>query len=235
MELTLKPIAFIESCYRDRFAVPRQPLLVQDAWALIRFQPSVQPEISLQGLEGYSHLWVIFGFHLNQSSRFHAKVHPPRLKGESIGLFATRTPHRPNPIGLSVVKIKAITREGIEVLGGDFADQTPVYDIKPYLPELEAHPEAQGGWATEAPKPFLKVEFQDENIKQKILIWGQSIKIENIERLIFQTLQQDPRPLVYREAGKGYKESHAFRLFNGDIHFKVVGESIMIFDFRLEE
>ncbi len=235
MELTLKPIAFIESCYRDRFAVPRQPLLVQDAWALIRFQPSVQPEISLQGLEGYSHLWVLFGFHLNQSSRFHAKVHPPRLKGESIGLFATRTPHRPNPIGLSVVKIKAITREGIEVLGGDFADQTPVYDIKPYLPELEAHPEALGGWATEAPKPFLKVEFQDENIKQKILRWGQSIKIENIERLIVQTLQQDPRPLVYREAGKGYKESHAFRLFNGDIHFKMVSESIVIFDFRLEE
>lgn len=230
----LKPIGFIDSCYRDRFAVPRQPLLVQDAWAFIRFEPFVQPELSLQGLEGFSHLWVIFGFHLNQAHRFHAKVHPPRLQGESIGLFATRTPHRPNPIGLSVVKIKAITSEGIEILGGDFAHQTPVYDVKPYMTSHEALLESQEGWTKAIEKPLIKVEFQDVELKQKIFNWSQKIGVYNLERIIVETIQQDPRPLVYRDQRRGYKESHAFRLFNGDIHFKVIeDETALVFDIKI--
>jgi len=229
LDLVIKPIAFIESCYRDRFAVPRQPLLVEDAWSLVKMLPSVQPELSLQGLEGYSHLWVIFGFHLNQAeTRFHAKVHPPRLGGESIGLFATRTPHRPNPLGLSLVKIKKITQNGVEVLGGDLADGTPVYDIKPYLPEIECISNAQGGWSAKVPDEKCPVRFESADLEAKVLAWGETVSDINIIRLITQTLENDPRPLVYRETGKGYKEIHAFRLYNGDIHFrKVDGEFVV--------
>ena len=229
MELVLKPIATIESCYRDRFAVPRQPLLVEDAWSFIKMLPSVQPELSLQGLEGYSHLWVIFAFHLNQEdSRFHAKVHPPRLDGESMGLFATRTPHRPNPLGLSLVKIKKITNQGVEVLGGDFADGTPVYDIKPYLPEIESITKARGGWSSQVLHKKCLVRFETPELEEKVMKWGEAISDINIVRLITQTLENDPRPLVYREAGKGYKETHAFRLYNGDIHFRKINEEFVV-------
>jgi len=234
-ELTLTSVATIESCYRDRFAVPRQPLLVEQAWSFIRLHPKVQPELSLQGLEGYSHVWVIFGFHLNQGSRFHAKVHPPRLEGESIGLFATRTPHRPNPLGLSLVKIKKVTKEGLEVLGGDFADGTPVYDLKPYLPEVESISEATGGWSAKVEKPRWKVEYGSPEIKQQIINWGRSFPEINILSLITQTLEQDPRPLVYRDSSKNYKDTHAFRLFNGDIHFRESSGVFVICDLRLDE
>jgi tRNA-Thr(GGU) m(6)t(6)A37 methyltransferase TsaA len=221
MELVLKPIAFVESCYKDRFAVPRQPLLVQEAWAFLRFDPSVQPELSLQGLEGYSHLWVIFSFHLNQVSRFHAKVHPPRLGGESMGLFATRTPHRPNPLGLSLVKIDHITSEGIEIRGGDFADGTPVYDVKPYLPEVESRLDARGGWSSSAEQRKVPVVYATEELKYRFSQWGHRIQQPRILEIVEQTLEQDPRPLVYKREGMGYKEDHAFRLFDGDIHFRV--------------
>jgi tRNA-Thr(GGU) m(6)t(6)A37 methyltransferase TsaA len=232
MELVLKPIAIVESCYRDRFAVPRQPLLVEDAWAFLRFNSQLQPEISLQGLEGYSHLWVIFGFHLNNVSRFHAKVHPPRLGGESMGLFATRTPHRPNPLGLSLVAIKNFTAEGIEITGADLADGTPVYDVKPYLPEVEALPHARGGWSSMAEKPKIPVRFENPDLEAKMLEWGIRIEQPNIIRLVVQTLEQDPRPQVYKDSGKGYKDAHAFRLFNGDIHFRMTNEQFVIFDLK---
>ncbi len=230
MELILKPIAILDSCYRDRFAVPRQPLLVEDSWSFIRLKGEFQPELSLKGLEGYSHLWIIFGFHLNKSSHFHAKVHPPRLEGETMGLFATRTPHRPNPIGLSLVAIKKITTEGIEITGADLADGTPIYDIKPYLPEVEALPEARGGWSSQISKPKIPVIFESEELEQKVIEWGQSLGQNQIKRLIIQTLEEDPRPLVYKKMGQTYKESHAFRLFNGDIHFKFNEGSLVVFN-----
>lgn len=233
MELVLKPIAWVESCYRDRFAVPRQPLLVKEAWALLRFEKQYQPELSLQGLDGYSHLWVIFGFHLNRSERFHAKVHPPRLGGATMGLFATRTPHRPNPLGLSLVAIKAITNEGIEVLGGDLADGTPIYDIKPYLPEVEAIPDARGGWSARVEENKIPVRFANQELESKLAAWGKEISQPNIIDLVVQTLQQDPRPLIYRDTGRGYKENHAFRLFNGDLHFRAEAEGFVVFDLRL--
>jgi tRNA-Thr(GGU) m(6)t(6)A37 methyltransferase TsaA len=234
MELVLKPVAIVESCYRDRFAVPRQPLLVEDAWAFLRFNASLQPELCLQGLEGYSHLWVIFGFHLNHQSRFHAKVHPPRLGGESMGLFATRTPHRPNPLGLSLVAIKQITKDGIEITGADLADGTPVYDVKPYLPDVESIPGARGGWSSVAVMPKIPVLFASEELELRVVRWGLAIQQPNIVRLIKQTLELDPRPLVYRERGKGYKENHAFRLFDGDIHFREVEGKLLVFDLKLK-
>ena len=106
--MDVTPIGFLKSCYPDKFGTPRQPGLVSGARAELKLRSDLQPELALQGLEGFSHIWLIFIFHKNQSARYHAKVHPPRLKGEPIGLFATRTPHRPNPIGLSLVELVEI-------------------------------------------------------------------------------------------------------------------------------
>lgn len=239
MELSLKPIATVESCYRDRFAVPRQPLLVQDSWAFLRFDSRFQPELSLQGLEGYSHLWILFGFHLNKqfstNCRFHAKVHPPRLEGETMGVFATRSPHRPNPIGLSLVTISEVTKDGIIVLGADLADGTPVYDIKPYLPDVEAHPEARGGWSGALPQRHIAVRFATLELEREVEKWANELGQPQLRRLIVETLENDPRPLIYKAAVEratqvqaNYKENHAFRLFNGDIHFKEVAGEIVV-------
>src|SRR5262245_41456117 len=106
--ISMKPIGYVKSCYRDKFGTPRQPSLSPLSTAEICIDKQWQPESALSGLDGFSHLWVIFQFHQNNQSRYHAKVHPPRMGGEPIGVFATRSPHRPNAIGMSVVKIEKI-------------------------------------------------------------------------------------------------------------------------------
>lgn len=226
--LQIKVIGRVESCYKDRFAVPRQSLLVEKAPAFIRFEPWVQPELALQGLSEFSHIWVIFGFHLNKVSRYHAKVHPPRLGGEAIGVFATRSPHRPNPLGLSLVQIKQVTEAGIEILGGDFADKTPVYDIKPYLVETEVQVDAVSGWSTKASNNKCEVIFKNLEVEAKLDQWSKTLNNPDLREIIIETLARDPRPLVYRDQNKNYKDTHAFRLFNGDIHFTFENGIIII-------
>lgn len=219
----MKPIAFLKSCYPDKFGVPRQPGLVPHSWAELKINSELQPRDSLQGLSGYSHVWLVFVFHLNKVSHFHAKVHPPRLGGETMGLFATRTPHRPNPIGLSLVELIQVTEEGIVVAGADLVDGTPILDIKPYLPQFEAKPEARGGWAMSTRATDIQVHLSEE-IEQLISNWASAIQQPNLKSMIVDTLKQDPRPVVYRGFEKSgdspYRQQHAFRLFNGDIHFQ---------------
>lgn len=221
VDLALTPIGIIESCFKDRFAVPRQSLLVPSAWSRIKLYPHVQPELALQGLDGYSHLWVIFTFHLNTNERYHAKVHPPRLGGGTIGVFATRSPHRPNNIGLSLVEIKSVGRDEVEIWGADLVDGTPVYDIKPYLPSVESIPNAKEGWSGQAKDDLLNVEFASADLEGTIAKWATRID-RPVKEAIIQTLQRDPRPKVYKDAKSGqYRERHAFRLFDGDVHFYV--------------
>jgi tRNA-Thr(GGU) m(6)t(6)A37 methyltransferase TsaA len=228
--LAIKAIGRIESCYRDRFAVPRQSLLVEKATAFLRLEVWVQPELALEGLQEFSHIWVIFGFHLNKTSRYHAKVHPPRLEGKTIGVLATRSPHRPNPLGLSLVQVKSISASGIEILGGDFADQTPVYDIKPYLVETESQPKAISGWSSRANNIKSRVRFKSVEIEAKLAQWSIDRKNPDLPEIVFETLARDPRPLVYRDDTKNYKHQHAFRLYDGDIHFTYEGGDVVITD-----
>ncbi len=229
MDLNLKKIATIDSCYRDRFAVPRQSLLVSKAESIIVFENWIQPELALQGLSEFSHIWVIFGFHLNKEGRYHAKVHPPRLNGETMGALATRSPHRPNPIGLSLVQISKVNTNNLEILGGDFANGTPVYDIKPYLPETESQPFANGGWLKKAQNNLLEIEFENQTVESILEDWAKQINKPFLKDIIIQTLERDPRPLVYKKIDGNYKDKHAFRLFNGDIHFYIQGNKVVIF------
>lgn len=218
--MQISAIGFVKSCYQDKFGTPRQPGLAPHSRAWIHFEKVWQPEISLQGLEQYSHLWVLFHFHQNDNERFHAKVHPPRMNGESIGVFATRSPHRPNPIGLSLVKIESIKDGVLEISGIDLVDGTPVLDIKPYLPSVESIPDAKAGWTGNVSDLRAKVEWADEALK-KLREWelksGRPLK-----QLIEETVALDPRPLVYRGAegsDSKYRQNHAVRLYDGDIHF----------------
>lgn len=218
----MEPIGYLESCFKDKFGTPRQPGLVKKAWARLKLRADLQPEESLQGLEGFSHLWLVWVFHQNKTARFHAKVHPPRLGGKSMGVFATRSPHRPNPIGLSLVEIVKVEKDGIIVAGADLVDGTPILDIKPYLPEVEAVVDAKTGWPKEIEKEAIEVEFSAEAFT-RLQEWQTRHPDKPLEEIIVETLKLDPRPIVYRgyeSSESPYRNQHAVRLFDGDIHFR---------------
>lgn len=227
--IQLKIIGHIKSCYPDKFGIPRQPGIVRNVLSELIINSEWQPEFSLQGLEGYSHMWIHFIFHKNKNQNYHAKVHPPRLNGESIGVFATRSPHRPNPLGLSLVEIKEVQKDRIVFYGGDLVEGTPVIDIKPYLPHFEAKNEARAGW-TEAPQTrdkVISVNFEP-HVLEKLKNWMDRRQDSSIGESIVQIIQQDPRPLVYKgyeQTSSPYKSQHAFRLYDADVHFKFLSET----------
>jgi tRNA (adenine37-N6)-methyltransferase len=217
--LSLHPIGVIESCYPDKFGTPRQPGLVPEALAQIKIDRQWQPEQSLQGLEGFSHVWILFWFHKNSNQRYHAKVHPPRMEGESVGVFATRSPHRPNPIGLSLVKLEKVEQDRIFISGVDLVDGTPILDIKPYLASIESQPEAKSGWSASASTSLHEIQWTELQLQQ-IAQWAQRIQQPDLRNLVEKTLQLDPRPQVYKGEGEDkYRETHAVRFYDGDVHF----------------
>src|SRR3954471_5070332 len=146
------PIAILRTPFAEKFGVPRQSGLVMAAEGRVEFLPEFAAPEFVRGLEAFSHVWLITGFHQNKWSGS-AVVRPPRLGGnEKVGVFASRSPNRPNGLGLSLVKILAIAPGLIRVAGVDAGDGTPVYDVKPYLPWTEARPEATSDWARNAPR-----------------------------------------------------------------------------------
>ena len=160
--MTLEPIGIVRSCFGSKFAVPRQPGLCPSAWGhLVFHEPYRSPE-ALRGICGFSHLWLIFGFHETLAQGWHPTVRPPRLGGnERVGVFASRSPFRPNGLGLSLVKLEGSDPTGTLLLGGlDLLDGTPIYDVKPYLAYAEAIPEATSGFAHEA-LPRLPVQVAE--------------------------------------------------------------------------
>lgn len=234
-----QPIGFLKSCYPDKFGVPRQSGLVKGAYSELQIKSEFQPELSLQGLEGYSHVWLQFVFHLNTTGRFHAKVHPPRLNGETIGVFATRSPHRPNAIGLSLVELVEIKNDTLIFAGADLVDGTPILDIKPYLPATESLGHARAGWIDER-------GLQDGVEKDKIIVeftlsameilqnWIKKTGRTELQEVITEVLKQDPRPVVYKgfeSTESPYRNKHAFRLYEGDIHFEFTSKNhVIVFD-----
>lgn len=236
LQFTFKPIGILKSCYPDKFGVPRQSGLVKKAYSELQISPEFQPEFSLEGLAGYSHVWLQFVFHLNSSTRFHAKVHPPRLDGESIGLFATRSPHRPNPIGLSLVELVEVKKDTLIFAGADLVDGTPILDVKPYLPHIEAKPDARGGWALEVQKDEIQVEFSDSAM-EILQNWIKKTGKSELKEVISDVLKQDPRPVIYKgyeSQESPYRNKHAFRLYEGDIHFQFASKNhVIVFDILL--
>ena len=164
METIIRPIAHIKSDFTDKFGIPRQSGLVPELTARIMFEPEYRDPNALVGLEGYSHLWLIWQFSTVAAEYAAGKswrptVRPPRLGGNARrGVFATRSPYRPNALGLSCVELSGIENGDILVKGADLLDGTPIFDIKPYLPYVDAHPEARGGFTEQTAAYALEVQ-----------------------------------------------------------------------------
>ncbi len=162
--MQITPIAKIHTSFPEKFGIPRQSGLVETMGKIVFLEEYRNPD-ALKGLDGYSHLWLIWDFSLNENKKWSPTVRPPRLGGNKrAGVFATRSPFRPNPLGLSCVKIHSIAKEEgvgtvIYVLGADLADGTPIYDIKPYLAYTDSHPDARGGFAEEKLSYCLEVSL----------------------------------------------------------------------------
>ncbi len=211
--MEIRPIGHVRTCFGSKFAVPRQPGLCPDAWGELHFEPEFRQAECLRGIEGFSHLWLIFGFHLTADGGWRPTVRPPRLGGEErVGVFASRSTFRPNPLGLSLVRLEGVEAGPVLRLGGlDLVDGTPVFDIKPYLPYAECLPEAAGGFAGEAP-PRLAVEADGGS--------GYDDLPERSRRVIVQALSLDPRPPAGREeAGR----VHGAGLCGHEVKFRVEG------------
>lgn len=226
----MEPIGYVKSCFPDKFGTPRQPGLVRGSRAELTLRADLQPELALQGIEEFSHLWLIFVFHKNQTARYHAKVHPPRLGGQPVGLFATRTPHRPNALGLSLVQLVEVRKDTLILEGIDLIDGTPVLDVKPYLPEVEARIEARSGLIPVTNSVMPSIEFSEE-AEARLSAWQTQMDILHPDVLLRIHLQdvlaQDPRPLVYRgyEGVSGpYRQEHRVRVYDGDVHFEFLSK-----------
>lgn len=191
--ITFQPIGTIHSCYGEKYGVPRQPGLVKSATATLELLPPYNTVEALRGLVEFSHVWIVFVFHQSETGAFKATVRPPRLGGnERVGVFASRSNFRPNPIGLSVVELLGIEGTTLKLGGGDFIDGTPVLDIKPYIPYVDRIPDATGAFANSAPEPVNRVEFSDE-AKQA----AEKLEDETrpaLRQLICDMLAYNPRP-----------------------------------------
>ena len=187
----MKTIAVIHSDFREKFGIPRQSGLVPGTRARIVFEPEYRSPDALRGIEGFSHLWLIWSFSKAERPGWSPTVRPPRLGGNArMGVFATRSPFRPNAIGLSCVTLEGVqwhTPQGpVLVVGGaDLLDGTPIYDIKPYLPHADCHPEATGGFSTQNADYALSVDFPPALLA----------RIDEVQReTVCALLAQDPRP-----------------------------------------
>jgi len=217
------PIGHIESCFKEKFGTPRQPGLVPSAPAQLILHPDRCPEGILSGLDDFSHLWIIFVFHLNSNKNVKGKIAPPRLNGERVGVFASRSPLRPNPIGLSLAKIEKVCEDKIILSGVDIVDQTPVLDIKPYLPETDAPLKAQAGWTRVIRPKQWPVQFGTEAQAQLERLQTLNPSVD-WQSLITETIQQDLRPRIYRNTHSDesrYKQDFGVQLFDINVRFRL--------------
>ena len=222
-ELCLTPIAHIRSEFTQKFGIPRQSGLVEGLRSTVVFEPPYRTPDALRGIEGFSHLWLIWGFHKAKRDNWAATVRPPRLGGnERLGVFATRSPYRPNPLALSCVELERVefdTPRGplLHILGADLLDGTPIYDIKPYVPYADAHPEAREGFAS-VPEG-LEVVFPGELLERVP---------EDRREALRGVLSCDPRPHYQKDPERVYGMSFA----GLEVKFTVSGNTLTVRDVR---
>ncbi|MCX5796741.1 MAG: tRNA (N6-threonylcarbamoyladenosine(37)-N6)-methyltransferase TrmO [Elusimicrobia bacterium] len=215
----LRPIGFIESCFREKFGTPRQGALVPRAPARLRVLPEFIPEQSLVGLSEFSHVWLIFQFHLNTNKGFCSKIHPPRMRGGTIGVFASRSPHRPSAIGLTLARLKAVEGDTLYLEGMDLVNGTPVLDIKPYITACDRPARPRIGWVDRCRAPRLKVEFSKSALADLAQVVPRRDRAK-VKRLIEDSLSHDPRNPRDRAQLRPDKEL-AFFILHYDAHFRV--------------
>lgn len=221
--MELKEIAVIHTDFPEKFGIPRQSGLVEGLRGKIIFSPEYRNKDALRGLEEFSHLWLIWGFSKTERTHWSATARPPRLGGKvRMGIFATRSPFRPNPLGLSSVKLESIESDPalgpvINVSGIDMLDGTPIYDIKPYLPHIDCHTDAAGGFALNVSKNQLEVIFPEELLA----------RIQEQDRkTIVSLLSQDPRDRFVRDNNRIWGLTYG----SYNIRFHVENSQLIVLD-----
>ena len=216
----IHPVARMRSDFPEKFGIPRQAGIVPELESLVVFEPAYRDPEALRGIEGFSHLWLIWQFSESVTETFSPTVRPPRLGGNvRMGVFATRSPFRPNSLGLSCVELKSVeTRPGLGtvlvVRGADLMDGTPIYDIKPYVPYADCHPEARSGFAPD-PGATLRVELPD----------GLAAKLPAKKREALRgVLANDPRPRYQRDPDRVYAMDFA----GFTVRFSVAGDTLTV-------
>jgi tRNA-Thr(GGU) m(6)t(6)A37 methyltransferase TsaA len=224
MKISMRPIARIETVFSHKFGIPRQSGLTNLPSRIV-FEKEYQNPDALKGLSEYSHIWLIWYISEHDTGKWSPTVRPPRLGGRvRKGVFASRSPHRPNPIGISCVRLLQVeshTKEGpvITVEGADLLDGTPILDIKPYVPYSDSFPDAEGSFASSKRK--CKEVILPKHLAQKIP--------EHLQEGLVQTLSQDPRPGY---ADEDDERHWSFLFADWDIHFRVQGETAEVIDIQ---
>ena len=226
-QFSFSTIGTLYSCYKEKFGIPRQPRLENESIAeLILAPPYNHPDI-LQDIEQFSHIWLIFIFNQTHDKPWKALIRPPRLGGNKrIGVFASRSTFRPNPIGMSAVELVKVNHSNGKVSlllrGCDLVDGTPIIDIKPYIPYSDAISNANAGFASNAPAPLFQINFTDLAIQQyqqleiKLNQQKNALNID-LKKLIIQILQLDPRPSYQQQTGN---RIYAMRLYDADLRWQ---------------
>lgn len=217
----MKIIAHIENDFSTKFGIPRQSGLVNSLRSRIVFAPEYRNPDAFRGLEDFSHVWLIWEFSQAVRQKWSPTVRPPRLGGNTrMGVFATRSPFRPNPVGLSVVQLEEVVLHGADapylvVSGADLMNGTPIYDIKPYLPHIDSHPDARGGFAVPAAEHRLKVVFPEQ--------WLEKVP-EQLRDGLTEVLAQDPRPSYQHDPERIY----GFGFARLEVKFTVDGDVLTV-------
>ena len=209
----MKVIARIRNAYEEKFGIPRQSGLAEDVVSAVVFEPEFRVDEALRGIDDFSHLWLLWGFDRTERETWSPTVRPPRLGGNRrVGVFATRSPFRPNAIGLSCVRLLGLekTPEGtvLKVAGADLMNGTPIYDIKPYLPYADCRPEATGGFTDTSEKRRVQVVIPEET--------GKGLS-ETEKKALEAVLREDPRPAYQNDPDRVY----GFRFGGRNIRFRV--------------
>ena len=218
---SMKVIAHIRSDFASKFGVPRQSGLVDALEAASVFEPEYRNPDAVRGMEGFSHLWLIWAFHQAVRSTWSPTVRPPRLGGNArMGVFATRSPFRPNPIGLSSVRLDRVEITPdlgpvIYVRGADLVDGTPIFDIKPYIPYADSHPDAIGGFASAPAGETLTVVIPPEQLEKVP---------ESHREALRGVLAQDPRPHYQNDPERVY----GFQFAGMEVRFSVVEQTLTV-------
>ncbi|WP_416380734.1 tRNA (N6-threonylcarbamoyladenosine(37)-N6)-methyltransferase TrmO [Gilliamella sp. B2840] len=234
MTYQIKPIGIIHSPYSEKFAVPRQPNLVTAGQGELHLLSPYNNPVSVKGLEQFSHLWLLFQFHHIEPEKWRLAVRPPRLGGnKTLGVFATRSPFRPNHIGLSAVELKSIVFKNKQIilkLGSiDLVDGTPIIDIKPYLPYCDSYPWAVAGYAQSEPEKKITVEFSPQ---AQLILTSYLSTYPHLKELITQVISQDPRP-AYKQNNIEQQE-YGLRLYQFNIKCKISNQHAIVEDIIMD-
>lgn len=225
--MEIEPIGILRTCFGEKFAIPRQPGLCPSAWGVLEFSEKYRFPEAVRGLEGFSHVWLIFGFHETADQGWSPTVRPPRLGGnERVGVFASRSTFRPNGLGLSLVKLDKVDLEGggglhppiLHVSGVDLVDGTPIYDVKPYLPYAESVAGAESGYACDE-IPRLEVA-----IEAGVLMDFEALDARS-QRIIKEVLSLDARPAA---SPKAADKIYGAELCGRNVRFRVDGETCVV-------